>query len=98
MTNSISMLLRLRIPSTHNSNLNLKKVLIAFPKQNLCKYIYLIYLVTKKGQLSYLSDHVKELDDLLGHVVARGGLTTDHHSTGYEGSRRISLDSKFEIF
>ena len=42
--------------------------------------------------VDHLSDHVEELDDLFGHVVAGRGLASNHNGTGHEGGFGVRLD------
>ena len=52
-----------------------------------------LQLVTDHGVVvDDLSDHVEQLDGLLGHVVAWGGFATDHHGTWHKWGAWVGLD------
>ncbi len=54
-----------------------------------------LQLVTDHGVVvDDFSDHVEQLDGLLGHVVAWGGFATDHHGTWHKWGAGVGFDPK----
>ena len=55
--------------------------------------LYLEFITNNRIVVYNLSDHVEELNDLLGHVIAWSSLPSDHHSSSNKRSSRVTLYS-----